>query len=127
MFGTYGPKITIDMATDGTSNTLLLGETLPGDNLGRDGHWASASVARISTTIIPINYRTTYIDPDGCTAAPLRYIGNGNVSTGFKSHHSGGAIFALTDGSVRFLNETIDHRTYQYLGCRNDGEPVSLP
>jgi prepilin-type N-terminal cleavage/methylation domain-containing protein len=128
MFGTYGPKITIDMATDGTSNTLLLGETLPGETLSRNsGHWANAGPARCPTTIVPINYHTNYFEPDGCTAAPLRYYANGNVATGFKSNHTGGAYFALADGSIRFLNETIDHRTYQYLGCRDDGQPVNLP
>jgi hypothetical protein len=33
----------------------------------------------------------------------------------------------LVDGSVRFINQNIDHRTYQYLGCRDDGMAVSLP
>jgi hypothetical protein len=28
------------------------------------------------------------------------------------------------DGSVHFLNDSIDYVTYQRLGCRRDGEPV---
>jgi prepilin-type N-terminal cleavage/methylation domain-containing protein/prepilin-type processing-associated H-X9-DG protein len=121
MFGTYGPEITFAMATDGLSNTLLLGETLPNQLQSRDGHWALAGPGRALTTIIPINYFTDYFDGDGCTAAPLRYYAN-SVASGFKSRHPGGAYFALADGSVRFLKQTIDHQLYQYLGCRDDGQ-----
>jgi len=126
MFGTYGPAITFPMATDGLSNTLLLGETLPNQLQSRDGHWALAGPGRALTTIIRLNTYTDYFDSDGCTASPLRYYAN-SVASGFKSRHFGGVYFALTDGSVRFLRETVDHQTLQHLGCRDDGEPVSLP
>jgi prepilin-type N-terminal cleavage/methylation domain-containing protein/prepilin-type processing-associated H-X9-DG protein len=123
MFGTYGPVITFAMAADGLSNTLLLGETLPAQLLSREGHWAGAGPGRCLTTIIPINTYTDYFEPDGCTAEPLRYYANGNVSSGFKSRHAGGAYFAFGDGSVRFLKQTTDHQLYQHLGCRDDGQP----
>jgi prepilin-type N-terminal cleavage/methylation domain-containing protein/prepilin-type processing-associated H-X9-DG protein len=126
MFGTWGPRITLNNATDGTANTLLFGEMLPGENQMRDNHWATAGPRRAVTTIIPINYRTRYRDADGCTAAPLRYYKNENVADGFRSLHSGGANFAMADGSVRFLSQTIDPQIFQYLGCRDDGQPVNL-
>jgi prepilin-type N-terminal cleavage/methylation domain-containing protein/prepilin-type processing-associated H-X9-DG protein len=128
MFGTYDPEINFAMATDGISNTLLIGETLPYQLISRIGHWALAGPGRALTTIIPINTYTDYFnDVDGCTVAPLRYYANINVASGFKSRHSGGAYFAFGDGSVRFVTQTIDHHTYQYLGCRDDGRPASLP
>ena len=127
LFGTYGPKITIASASDGTSNTLLLGETLPAQLQSREGHWALAGPGRALTTIIPLNYYTDYFEADGCTAAPLRYFANGNVASGFKSRHPGGVLFAFADGSIHFLRESIDHRLYQHLGCRNDGQAASLP
>jgi len=126
MFGYYGPVITVAMVTDGLSNTLLLGETLPNQSQSRDGHWALAGPGRALSTIVRLNYYTDYFDPDGCTAAPLRYFGNA-VGSGFKSRHSGGVCFALADGSVRFLRQTIDHQLYQYLGCRDDGQVASPP
>jgi prepilin-type processing-associated H-X9-DG protein len=52
---------------------------------------------------------------------------NWDISWGFKSNHSGGVNFLWGDGSVRFVTQSIDHRTYQLLGCRNDGMPVQLP
>jgi hypothetical protein len=42
-----------------------------------------------------------------------------------RSRHPGGSIHALGDASVRFISETIDYTTYQCLGARDDGIPVS--
>jgi prepilin-type N-terminal cleavage/methylation domain-containing protein/prepilin-type processing-associated H-X9-DG protein len=127
MFGTWGPRINFASATDGLTYTLLLSETLPSEHQSRNGHWALAGPGRCLTTIIPINHHTNYLGDDGCTVAPDRYYKNANVADGFKSRHSGGANFALADGSVLFLSQTINRQTFQYLGCRNDDQPVSLP
>ena len=45
---------------------------------------------------------------------------------GFGSLHPGGANFALGDGQVRMLFETIDASVYRQLGRRNDQGPHSL-
>jgi prepilin-type N-terminal cleavage/methylation domain-containing protein/prepilin-type processing-associated H-X9-DG protein len=130
MFGNYGPPIAFNSVTDGLSNTLLLGENLPSLNQSRSpgSHWAGAGPGRVLTTIIPINSPATdYLGADGCTAAPLRYYANANVADGFRSRHPGGVNFAFADGHVRFVSQTIDHQTFQYLGCRDDGRPASLP
>jgi hypothetical protein len=34
---------------------------------------------------------------------------------------------ALCDGSVRFISETIDGLTWQYLGARADDKAVTVP
>ena len=44
----------------------------------------------------------------------------------FGSYHVGGAQFAMADGSVHFLSESIDMAVYRNLGARNDGNPVNL-
>jgi prepilin-type processing-associated H-X9-DG protein len=77
------------------------------------------------STIVPINYKIKY--NDGTCNNPLENARNWNVGWGFRSGHTGGSQFAFGDGSVRFLPESIDMRTYQLLGCRNDGQPVTIP
>jgi prepilin-type processing-associated H-X9-DG protein len=91
--------------------------------------WAQTdSGLSVISTIVPINTRTDYLDPkqDIC-ANPARNVDNWNISFGFKSNHTGGANFVFADGSVHFLSQTIEHRLYQLLGCRNDGQPAGLP
>jgi prepilin-type N-terminal cleavage/methylation domain-containing protein/prepilin-type processing-associated H-X9-DG protein len=104
--------------TDGLANTLLIGEFLPKQSgwalaysLDSSGGWANGSAGIVHcTTCIPINYDST--------ANPYDY----NFSMGFKSLHAQGSNFAFADGSVHFLSQVIDMRTYQLLGCRNDGQ-----
>ena len=61
--------------------------------------------------------------PGGCPAdsAPLEF---NNIP--FGSRHPGGAHFAMADGSVHFLSETIEMRLYQKLATRKGNEIVSL-
>jgi prepilin-type processing-associated H-X9-DG protein len=41
------------------------------------------------------------------------------------SNHSGGVNMALADGSVRFMKDSVDLRTWWGLGTRNGGEVLS--
>jgi prepilin-type processing-associated H-X9-DG protein len=125
MFNRLGAEINMASVSDGLSNTIMIGEHLPkmSDHL-QGGWWHFNGGMAHNSTIVPINARSDGTDPnDPIRSAPR----NWNVSFGFKSRHSGGANFLFGDGAVRFLRESIDHRTYQLLGCRNDGMPVSPP
>jgi hypothetical protein len=87
-----------------------------------------------TATTPPINYPIKCVreDPgwDNATADPANGRGpcnhwqNWQTSQGFKSRHTGGAQFALSDGSARFISENIDYILYQRLGDRRDGQPV---
>jgi len=122
MFNRLGAFINMASVTDGTSNTIMIGETLPEqhDHFW-DGSWNhfNGGQAHVST-IAGINYQTK--DRSGRCGDPKINIGNWNVSWGFKSNHSGGANFVFVDGSVKILNQSISARTFQLLGCRNDGQ-----
>jgi prepilin-type N-terminal cleavage/methylation domain-containing protein/prepilin-type processing-associated H-X9-DG protein len=132
-----GPEIRIADVLDGTSNTILIGETKVGENefqrFDGGGGWAMFNNSSEMQTIQPINWFIDRNDasssPSCCSAAtgPTHCIWNWHVTWGAKSYHSGGANFAFADGSVHFISQTVDHRTYQYLGCRHDGQPVQLP
>jgi prepilin-type N-terminal cleavage/methylation domain-containing protein len=132
--------------TDGTSNTLFVGETLPEQcefmrSSGALGvGWAGGNNVAQGQTIQPINWKIDRIPPPfpgfvscGCDSSTnssgdrARCIMNWAVTWGFKSSHASGVNFSLVDGSVRFVSENIDMRTYQLLGCRHDGMGVNVP
>jgi prepilin-type N-terminal cleavage/methylation domain-containing protein/prepilin-type processing-associated H-X9-DG protein len=102
--------------TDGTSNTLAIGEVndwQPGVsgcwvNAIWTGTWASAS------TVWGINGGDD-------TGNAFNYS---NEGCGFRSRHTGGAHFALADGSVRFISENIDIRTFNFSGTSHGNDIV---
>ena len=126
MFGRMGPKITLAMVTDGLSNTIAFGESLPSmhDHLGQNAWWYFNGGNTLTGTVMPINARS---DGTSCADSVRSKPDAWNVSFGFKSRHTGGANFLRGDGTVTFISQTIDHRTYQLLGCRNDGQVANIP
>jgi len=108
---------------DGTSNTILIGEALPGshDHLAMNHWWDYNNGASHCTTIIPIN---SFLPELALNTTCQNQPSNWNISWGFSSRHSGGTNFAFADGSIHFISQTINHVTYQRLGCRNDGQPT---
>jgi hypothetical protein len=112
--------------TDGLSGTIFFGEVRPMCSWHNDNGWATSNNGNgYTSTVIPINYDTCTRDnstPDNCH----RFC-NWNTEAGFRSAHPGGASFLFGDGTVHFLPETIDHKTYQMLGGKNEGEPRTIP
>jgi prepilin-type N-terminal cleavage/methylation domain-containing protein len=109
--------------TDGTSNTLMVGEAawnLP-DYLFTSGpcagqvrwgfsYWSSPyPLATGFTTMAPFN--------------PKR--GGAAVLSRFRSEHIGGAQFALSDGSVKFVSENISQMILDAAGTRAGGEVLN--
>ncbi len=111
----------IEDITDGSSNTIAIGEIRPKCSWhARDG-WMHINALWFATTC-PINYKNCPDEPGydaGCAASSAW-----SCDMGFKSRHPGGAQFVFADGSVHFLSETIDYETYQRLGDRRDGRTV---
>ncbi len=116
-----GGRISRSLANcrDGTSNTFLLGETLP---IYSTFHMYFASHMHIGTSNPPPNYHKIYTACPKSRSARLDtcYAHMG----GFMSEHPGGLHMVLTDASVRFVSDSVDYVTWCYLGDRTDGKAV---
>ncbi len=101
--------------TDGTSNTFLVGETdfkpagVPSTSMG--GVWAYGYIGFAwGSTFHPFN----------------KHNHTSTVYGAFRSEHVGGGNFALADGSVRFVSESIPNTTYQAFATRAGSEVATL-
>lgn len=118
-------QCTVRDVEDGLSKTIFMGEVRPDCTLHISRGWAHASCTQgMISTIYPINYDSCTRDTSNGNCA---WWGNWSTEFAFKSRHPGGCQFVFGDGSVHFLQETIDHQTYQYLGGKDDGKVASIP
>lgn len=90
---------------DGLSNTFALGETV---GAWTKWAWWYSQNGVTATCAIPMNYKVPGI-------ALEENITNWENNYGFMSRHSGGGHFCMVDGSVRFVSDKIDLKTYRAL------------
>ena len=110
--------------TDGTSNTMLMGEALPIYN--SFGHYF-VSHLNAGTTNPPPNYLTNSLAatcPKATAARSTPETPCLYASMGFQSMHDGGVHILLADSSVRFVSENINYALWTNLGDRADGQTV---
>jgi len=109
--------------TDGTSNSLMVGESSFSQNALSSWFWFNGVLA---TAAFPINRRAE------CPAAAGKSLVAGwdacwtdwPNQQGFSSLHIGGAQFALCDGSVRFISQSVNLSTYRDVATIQGGEVV---
>jgi prepilin-type N-terminal cleavage/methylation domain-containing protein/prepilin-type processing-associated H-X9-DG protein len=132
-------SVRITDVTDGSSNTLLIGERPPSQDLVFGWWYAGWGYDGCGTGDVVLGARETiYItdSSDGvggpgkaCAAGFVNFQpGDPNVpchQVHYWSMHSGGANFVFTDGSVRFLTYSADS-VMPALVTRNGGEVFSL-
>lgn len=104
-------KVRYSEILDGSSQTILVGETTPkADILG----WASGTRATLRNT-------SGFESTENWHQLPSGETGSLEVG-GFSSFHVGGGVFTFADGSTKFLSKSISPGLYRQLGNRADGE-----
>ncbi len=109
-------KLRMTSITDGTSNTLMIGEAVPDRTIWNAWPYSNGAVGSCG------------IGPNATNASGANYLTNdwGN-NYSFHSQHPGGLNFALADGTVRWIDTSIRLQTYRDLASINGGETVTLP
>jgi prepilin-type N-terminal cleavage/methylation domain-containing protein/prepilin-type processing-associated H-X9-DG protein len=130
-------KVKIADVLDGLSNTLLIGERFhfdPNfDQINKSGcgaianctgwAWANAfgGFDYIFSAAVPINYTV----PPGITSDPTFFYIDSRLNA-FGSGHSGGANFAMGDGSARFVSQNVALvQVLQPLSTRAGNETIN--
>jgi prepilin-type N-terminal cleavage/methylation domain-containing protein len=108
--------IRISDVLDGTSNTFLIGEALTGKDY--QNAWC-----HMDNAIATCAYAPNAKNAAGQDYPPDQWWNR----YAFTSAHPGGVQFALTDGSVRFIENSIALPVFRALGTRAVGEAVSVP
>ncbi len=121
-----GNVVRIRDCTDGTSNTIIVGEnsgSIAGDDRRKNlsGGWAGMRFPGTSGGngyggggIVTIRYAS---NPKTAPA----YTGAGYNNGPLTSYHVGGVHVLLADGAVRFISDNLDFTTLLSLGTLNDG------
>jgi prepilin-type N-terminal cleavage/methylation domain-containing protein/prepilin-type processing-associated H-X9-DG protein len=117
------PKISDRDVTDGTTTTILFGETRFG--FWGDGHAGSVRLCRNqplfdSAWDSNADVCDTICHPGPCP--PLRYYVN---HFGFASDHDGVINFSMADGSVRPIAKAIDRTLFESLVTRAARETIA--
>jgi prepilin-type N-terminal cleavage/methylation domain-containing protein/prepilin-type processing-associated H-X9-DG protein len=116
----YKNTHTLAAMTDGTSNTIMVGEVIDAHTELSYNRWSLGSrhLDSLRSTVNPLNTPPG----TGVTTSPYGIPLYG----GFGSRHTGGGQFVFGDGHVIFISDSIDINTYRGLSTRAGGETVTV-
>jgi prepilin-type N-terminal cleavage/methylation domain-containing protein/prepilin-type processing-associated H-X9-DG protein len=119
-------------ATDGLSNTLMIGEYTSQTTTTRATFWAYTYASYNQSSIGSESrlygkpYGANASDRMGCWGTPGLY-GDQPCKRAFNAYHSGGANFALGDGSVRFISYNVGLNLLQNMATMAGSEVATVP
>lgn len=120
--------------TDGTSNTIMVGEQSDfvenaagvGTQINANHGWLMGTHGLGEVTNLrAFNTTSVRYPPNSGIAVAGSGVGNNDgVNSGLFSAHTGGVQVLLADGSCRFLSENVDMLTLRLLCSRKDGQVI---
>jgi len=129
---TLGGPERLNAATDGLSNTLMVGEYTSNTTTRRATFWAytyasyNQSSVGAESRLFGMPYGASSSDRTGCWGTPGLY-GDQMCKRAFNSGHTSGANFVLGDGSVRFVSYSAALNLLQNMATMAGGEAAVLP
>lgn len=142
-FGNDGAAKMRDLR-DGSSNVILVGESWGGSTYKTSHYYGPWGLSGAHTSahgrVLAAGIGGSCTSPadDFCYTTgnyPARFRINADYNQdgsgrqyawGFGSGHTGGAQFLFGDGTVRFLSENMDYKTFAQLNYIRDGQVTSL-
>jgi prepilin-type N-terminal cleavage/methylation domain-containing protein len=112
------PQVRTAKVTDGTSQTLMIGESAFGDPGDGTRPWIIGIVGEFAYSSKNVAYA---INSGG---RGLGLVNPPRNNVGFGSEHAGGCHFAMGDASVQFLSENIDLLVLFALASRQSGDSI---
>jgi prepilin-type N-terminal cleavage/methylation domain-containing protein/prepilin-type processing-associated H-X9-DG protein len=119
-------------ATDGLSNTLMLGEYTTTTTTRRGTFWAytytsyNQSSVGGESRLFGKPYGASSTDTRGCWGTPGLY-GDQLCKRAINSGHTNGANFCMGDGSVKFISYSVALNVLQAAATMGGGEVANLP
>ena len=124
--GVYGfEQERVRDVADGTSQTLMAGESTTRTNRGWRTFWAY-SYAHFSLSAVTPQSRILLGDYDRCLAAGGAGR-DGPCKRGWGSYHADGLHFLFCDGAVHYVNTSVDMELLARMVTIDGGEVVEVP
>ena len=129
----YGPatgvawlnsKCGLNEITDGTSNTILIGErAFRYHDLTVGAGNALGFSSTVNTPGTSAGIKAAAMCVLGLAYNGINWSANNRIHQprGYSSNHAGGAMFVLNDGSVHFISESIDYNQQTVPGILTNG------
>jgi prepilin-type N-terminal cleavage/methylation domain-containing protein/prepilin-type processing-associated H-X9-DG protein len=121
-------KVKIEAVTDGSSNTVVIGESIFETTATPPAQpkWAAIWAGHTGRYQPPGGLLGIRISDNMWHLDEVSANINGPASQAFGSRHPGGAMFAFADGSIRFFRNGGDPAQLKWLGSRNDGRVIQV-
>lgn len=137
----YGSQVRLKDATDGTSNSFLVGERWYQTRSWMVGGRATSATSVVLYSCKNIDRRyplNVELFPNNYYISHVRWGNNPEMEPGgseevglhnlhFGSYHPGGANFGNIDGSATYLSDDIDIELYLAMASINGGELTTTP
>jgi prepilin-type N-terminal cleavage/methylation domain-containing protein/prepilin-type processing-associated H-X9-DG protein len=120
----YYTKVTFAKITDGSSHTFVVGEKQLNPNNYDKGEWHDDHGWAGGWDPDTMRSCICYFGPDNVSDGPGSETSGNLQGFRFGGSHPAGMNAGFADGSVHNIKYDIDHRLFNYLGHRSDGEIV---